>query len=367
VAEPGDQRGLAAAPAVGSPESAEHAFFAEFLEAGEQAERAAGGVAADLAIGPSVVRVRFAGPAYADPVLRALGHLAAAAGSEYSAGPRSPDATVVVWDSASTGVAAPRLPWTHQSHGQPVGYDDSRFRIFLAPGMGGVTMFDTAERVGVVWAPSADGLAWWERAAPIRAALSWATVAPGRHLIHAGAVGVSGSHGVLLAGRGGSGKSTLALACVERGLDYAGDDYVLLATEPSPTAHAVYRSAKVDPASLDLVPAMRGAVSVAPAAPGDKAVLDVGRHRPERMASFVRVGAVVHPRITGVDGPVLRRLSARDALMTLVPSTVFQLPGDGESAMATLTELVRATPSFVLETGVDLAAAADAVASLVHT
>jgi hypothetical protein len=224
-------------------------------------------------------------------------------------------------------------------------------------------MFDTVSRAGVVWAPAALELPWWERAAPLRAALCWASVQPGQHFVHGGAVG-GPAGGVLLAGRGGSGKSTLALACVEHGMGYAGDDYVLVTTSPGPVAHAVYRSAKVDPESLRLVPGMKGAVDDAPIRPGDKAVLHVGRHHPARAVDALPITAIVNPHVTGAARPTLHRVSPRDALVKLAPSTLYQLPGDAASALATMSAVARQVPSYVLEVGGDLRAAASVVAEL---
>src|SRR5205807_9852223 len=91
------------------------------------------------------------------------------------------------------------------------------------------------------------------RAVPLRPLLGWVLASPGRHLVHAGAVGSEGQ-GVLLAGSGGAGKSTTAVACVEAGMSYVGDDYVLLSTGEPPAAHAIYGTAKLDRRSLATLP-----------------------------------------------------------------------------------------------------------------
>ena len=179
----------------------------------------------------------------------------------------------------------------------------------------------------MVWAPSAVDLPWWELAAPLRCALAWAVERPGQILAHAGAVG-GAAGGVLLTGRGGSGKSTLAVACLEHGLDYAGDDYVLVTTEPQAVAHAVYRSAKLAPRTLELLPGIAAAAGGALPADDRKVVVDIARHRPERMRASIPITAIVHPRIGG-DRAALRNASPRDSLMALAPTTLLQMPGDG--------------------------------------
>src|SRR4051794_7273185 len=67
----------------------------------------------------------------------------------------------------------------------------------------------------------------------------------GRQLLHAAAVGTE-QGGVVITGRGGVGKSTAALLCLEAGLAYLGDDYVVVALEPQPMAYSLYCTAKLD-------------------------------------------------------------------------------------------------------------------------
>ena len=92
-------------------------------------------------------------------------------------------------------------------------------------------------------------LPYWETAAPFRILFHWWSQSFGGQISHAAAVGRDGK-GVLLAGRGGSGKSTTAICCVDAGMEYVGDDYVLLTRTPTPTAHSLYNSAKIHTAFL---------------------------------------------------------------------------------------------------------------------
>ena len=46
--------------------------------------------------------------------------------------------------------------------------------------------------------------------------------------------------------QGGLGKSTAALCCLCNGLDYIGDDYVLVQLGPIPTVHSLYCTAKLN-------------------------------------------------------------------------------------------------------------------------
>ena len=50
----------------------------------------------------------------------------------------------------------------------------------------------------------------------------------------------------LITGSGGAGKSTTALLCLQAGLAYLGDDYVVIALDPVPTAYSLYCTAKLN-------------------------------------------------------------------------------------------------------------------------
>src|SRR5262249_58368179 len=94
-----------------------------------------------------------------------------------------------------------------------------------------LSALDVGTGLAVCWLDDARRVPYYQTGAPLKTILGWWFDRPDRQLLHAGAVG-AGEAGVLLAGAGGAGKSTTALLCVDAGLRYAGDDYVLVATEP---------------------------------------------------------------------------------------------------------------------------------------
>ena len=64
-------------------------------------------------------------------------------------------------------------------------------------------------------------------------------------MFHAAALRYGGI-GCLITGKSGSGKSTMTAAAVSRGFETAGDDFVLIETEGTPRAHAVFDTIKLD-------------------------------------------------------------------------------------------------------------------------
>lgn len=65
-------------------------------------------------------------------------------------------------------------------------------------------------------------------------------------LIHGAAVGTGGK-GILLGGSGGAGKSTLAVSCLLRGMDFSGDDYILLSRKGPAAAMPFFHTVRLCP------------------------------------------------------------------------------------------------------------------------
>jgi hypothetical protein len=366
------QAEAAVAGAPGAPAAA--LAFARFAGAAREARaraRSGAPVERDLLLAGSRLRLRFAGPELERLLLPALAHAVVSHEHEAAA-----DVTIDLWDSASTGVAAPELPLRMRDvreRGAIPRYSDHRFETLFhgdltAPDhdFRAVSTFDRATRHGVLWVLSRERVPWWERAAPLRTLLHWAlTRPPSRTLVHAAAVGASG-RGVLIAGAAGSGKSTTAAACVEAGMSCAGDDYVLLDATASAVAHPLYGTVKLAADGLALLPAL-DTDAAAPARDGEKHVLDLAASR-SGMARAVPVDAVVVPRPAGTahGGAVLRPASGALALRALAPTTILQLAGSNRGVLSALAELVRRLPAYELELGAPPQECAAALAGLVE-
>jgi hypothetical protein len=223
-------------------------------------------------------------------------------------------------------------------------------KVLVDHRMGTVTACDLSEGLAVFWAAAAPRLSGWWRALPLRFLLGWILARPGRHMVHAGAVGVDG-RGVLIAGHGRAGKSTLAIGCVEAGMEFVGDDYVLLSTGDRPRVHAIYGTARLDPRSLARVPDLASGASFTEE---DKAVLDLAVLRPAQVPESLSVEAIVVPQVSDAERSQPRRTSGAVAFRALALSTIFQAPIDGGEAMTLIGEIARSVPSYELQIGRDL-------------
>jgi hypothetical protein len=355
------------ADAAATDASHARAYLAAFAEACEHALHRAGAFSHELAVGSRRVCLQFAGDALEKLLFPALSHLRVAS-ADAASGPR--DLTIQCWDGASTGVFPPRFPWRGadvRARGEIRGYNQDGVRTLFHGGIaapGGdfvaLTMFDELTRVARFFVVRPEVVPWYERAAPLRTALHWGLRDAGRLLVHAGAIG-SGGRGVLLVGPGGSGKSTTAVAALLDGLDYLGDDYVVLdLAAAEPVAHSLYCTAKLTSEAFGLLPEL---ANPAWPASGDKHVLDVSPLRGADAPNTLKITAVVLPRLGrgGAEGAVhLRPVKGGDGLLALAPSTIFQAPSE-RAALAPLARLIRTVPSYVLELG---GRPGDAVAAL---
>ncbi len=208
-----------------------------------------------------------------------------------------------------------------------------------------VWLFRSEQAAAVFWASDLDALPPWERTSPLRSAARWWATLQGGAMVHAGAVG-DGERCVLLVGAGGAGKSTSTLACVDSGLQVLGDDYCLLqapgAATAAPSIHGMYRYAKLDQRSLDLLPSLRERV-MGPAWRG-KWLVDLGITE-AKAPSLAAVCEVVQDPT----GPTrVEPLSRMEALRALAPSTLFQQRLWERETWQALTATIRCVPTFRL-------------------
>jgi hypothetical protein len=272
--------------------------------------------------------------------------------------------TVLAWDSASTSTPLPALPSAFIP--QPGDYGDHSDAAEIAPaapacdvlgvfqpGVNTLSLYDAAAGRAIFWVPDAREVSIHDRGAPLRTLLNWWLGAPDRQLMHSAAVGTP-TGGVLLAGKGGSGKSTTALACLRSPLLYVGDDYVLVGTSPRPHVASLFSGAKLTDDALARFPHLAAAIDTPRRPDGEKALVYLHQHVPERLSAGFPLRAILLPTVTGRCETRLRPASAAASLAALAPSTIFLLPLAGRTALGAMAALARQVPSYVLELGTEI-------------
>lgn len=333
-------------------------WFDRALAAFCAAEQSAGPTERHYAIGAHIIGLRFAGPALVQPMTSALAHRA-------TDQTREPDFTICLYDG-SCGLL-PRPTWGPESYGargEIRGFNVGPIRTVFDAGDQILRMADLSRRIGLFWISDASDVPYYERGAPLRTLLHWLLGDRQCQLVHAAAVGTrQGS--VLLAGKGGSGKSTSALSCVGSPLRYLGDDYVMVSVGSPPRVFSLYNSAKLHGEQMNWFPRWRDCVDNASKLETEKALVFLERHAPETLGDGFPLKAILLPKVTGRRDTRIAPASPAQALAALAPTTVFQLPGDGSRAFATLTSLVRFVPSYWLEAGTELQRIPEAIVEVI--
>ena len=328
---------------------ARHAF--------EAAAHAVGGeVVVRLRVGGRAVALRFAGEGLLRIVTTALAHLRADDADDAKA-----DLTVLLFDTATTGVLPPAAPWDQRAfvpRGDLRHLRRGSVRVAFRIDSGTLSLFDEKSATAVAWIRDPAGVPSWDFAAPLRTILSWWAVRRGDQLAHGACVGTEAG-GVLLAAPGGSGKSTTALVALLAGLRFAGDDYVLVQDDPDegPRVGSLYRSAKVTPhqlATLGSSLASQVALPADPCCKAGKAVLILGEAFAAQLAPLVPLRAILVPRIAP-DGRVgIRPIEPGAVVMALAPTSLLQLPGAGAHELAAFSRFAHRVPGYALDLAPDL-------------
>jgi len=338
------------------------AFFDALSEGFRRAAGAVGIVERDYGIAGFRVRLRFAGSALIPVIAPALAHLEIAPEG-------SPDFTIELFDSRSTATRLPfladrlvdliRLRWWEHLEGRRElkGLNGPRIRSVFHLGPDIVSTLDTARDGAVYWVDDAASIPYYETGYPLSVLLNWWLARRGRYFVHAAAIGLE-QGGVLLTGKGGSGKSTTTLACLMSDLAIAGDDYAAVDPEAS-RAYSLYNTVKLKALrDVERFPGLTGCVSnldrVEDGEQGEKAMIFLHRHFPQKLLGSMPLRAILVPRIVDRPETVIAPASAALAFKALAPSTVFQLPGNAHEAFQGLVQMIRRIPSYEIALGSDI-------------
>lgn len=349
-----------------SPDSgqANDALFLQTLQRFEQAAAVCGGPAVRrFRIAGRNVELHFAGEQLLELLTPPLGHLAVSEAGERPF-------IVRLWDTASTRVKPPASPWTSDQYGPrgDIQYGLSRrLRASYSVDARMLSLFDTASGHAVCWVHDPKSLPPWDLAAPLRPILAWWASATNGQLTHGAAVGDRGA-AVLLTAIGGSGKSTTALTCLDSGLSYLGDDYVMLRNGDRPMVCSLYSTAKL---TLDhmrqVLPHFEVLATHIVSNPEEKVTLQLYDSHAAQLVPMLPLCAILVTEVASDGRAALVPIPRSEALKALAPSTIFQLPGAGAREFTRMASIVRSVSCYRLRLGVDAAANVGAVRRVIET
>jgi GT2 family glycosyltransferase len=332
-------------------EDAQRAFFEASLERAVAAEAKMGVVERWFEIAGAILRISFAGDRLVECLAPALAHL------EIPAASRA-DAVFHVWDGESTGIAMapPICAREHFSgRGDIWSMASRRFKSAFLGADVALALMDTRTRTAVFWIKTASDLPYWAMASPFRHLMHWWMELRGCQLVHGAAIGLDGE-GVLITGKGGLGKSTTALACLDAGLQYLADDFLVVEPGPVPRVHSLYSTGKLEWSQMARFPRFAGLAMNHGSPLGDKAVLYLYPAFGTQLVRSLTLKAILTPAIvdrpTSGFEPISRPVLERAAGFT----TLTLLPHAGRHTMAFIERLCASLPGLRLELGSDIAA-----------
>jgi hypothetical protein len=324
-------------------------FFKTCYERFQKAKGFVGEVHRFYRVGGTVVRLVFAGETLVPILTPALEHLRIERND-------SPDVTFCIWDSESTGaeMVPPPCPWEcFTDRGDIWGFNSSRIKTAFHWIECSLNLMDIEANTGIYWVQTKDTLPYWVHASPLRTLFHWWMERNGCQLLHAAAVGTE-QGAVLITGKGGIGKSTTALSCLESGLYYLADDYVIVRTEPEPLVYSLYSTAKLNADQVSNFPDLRGFVKNPDKLAQEKAVMFLYPHLKEQIVSEMPLKAILTPHVTNLNETTTSPLSRWTVERALSFTTMSQLPCVGRHTHDFVSKLSTALPSYVLELGRDL-------------
>jgi hypothetical protein len=175
----------------------------------------------------------------------------------------------------------------------------------------------------------------------------------GLYSLHAGGFSANGKC-LLIPGTSGAGKSTLTVASLRAKFDYMSDDMVFL-TERADGVRVLAFPEEVDvsDSTAGFFPELSFLLGSPQRSGWRKRQIHPAKLYGAKVATEARPAAVVIPRIAKAETSVITRMDADEALLELVPNVLLTEAKSCGAHLDALSELVKYTPCYRLETGRD--------------
>jgi len=323
-------------------------FFRKSYDRFLQAKNTSGEINFYYRIADTTVCLKFAGDRLVPYLTPALDHLRL---TDVSVA----DLTICVWDSDSTNVEMIPPPCTKDcftDRGDIWGFNSRRIKAAFHWIECSVNLMDLENKTGIYWVQTANSLPYWVMASPLRTLFHWWMGNNGCQLMHAAAVGTENG-AVLITGKGGVGKSTAALSCLQAGLFYIADDYVITKLEPKPVVVSLYSTAKLNADHVAHFPDLSQYVTNTERLDQEKAVIFLNHGLGQRLVSEMPLKAILTPQIVDHPDSRIKSISRWEIQRAMSFTTMSQLPYVGHHTHEYIGRLASSLPHYILEVGKD--------------
>lgn len=324
-------------------------FFSNCRRGYLLAAEAAGELKYFYEIAGKTVCISFAGETLVNIMTPALEHLRAGASE-------NPDVTFCLWDSESTKVSMvnPPCEWSaFTDRGDITGFNSKRIKTAFHWGDLSVNVMDIESKTGIYWVQTAKKIPYWVSSSPLRTLFHWWLESRGMQLLHAAAVGTENG-AIVVTGKGGTGKSTTAISCLEHGLFYLSDDYVIVQSEPEPCVYSLYSTAKINRKESGNFPFFSKYISPCKNEKQEKVILFLYPGLKNRITRRMPLKAILTPSIHDSESSEIAPVPYWTVEAAMSFTTLSQLPNVGRHTHDFICGLCNDLPSFMLKLGRNL-------------
>lgn len=303
-----------------------------------------------LTIAGTTVCIEFAGNALIRTLTQAFFHLQIPEVDD-------PDFTILAWDSESTGVDMTPPP-CDKSHftdrGDIWGFSSKRIKTAFHWSEFSVNVADLQRNTAVYWVKSLQHFPYWVQSSPFRTIIQWWMEQNNAQLLHAAAVGIDGK-AVLLTGKGGAGKSTTALSCLNAGMDYYADDYLIVKMDEAlPVVYSLYSTGKLSRDADIAFPDFDEYASKHVEEGQEKEVFYFHPGLQLQVKRSAPLIAILEPKIKGEQRSSFSSISHWQMHRALSFTTMSQLPGVGPHTHDFIHNLCQSVPCYAFHPGTDM-------------
>jgi len=329
-------------------EAEQQAFFDKSYEKFLEAKSATCEINYYYRIADTTVCLKFAGDRLIPYLAPAIDHLRINDVSR-------PDFTICIWDSDSTKVAMVPPPCSKDcftDRGDIWGFNSCRIKAAFHWIECSVNLMDLENKIGIYWVQTAKSLPYWVMASPLRTLFHWWMEHNRCQLLHAAAVATE-KGAVLITGKGGVGKSTAALSCLQAGLFYVADDYVITKLKPVPSVVSLYSTAKLNADHVSSFPNLSEFIKNTEKLDQEKAVIFLNPELNKHLISEMPLKAILTPQIAEQDHTTIKPISRWEIQRAMSFTTMSQLPYVGRHTHDYISNLASSLPHYILEVGRD--------------
>ena len=273
---------------------------------------------------------------------------------------------IFVWDATESELALPNPPWQWpltQNSQSVTQFEINNYFVILADNSMVFYIYDIILNKAIVCIKDVTLLPNYFLASPFFKLIKLWSKRVGLNIIHAGCVS-NDKHAVLFVGQGGKGKSTSSIQCLTGGLNYIGDDYVLVDLKKTPIAYSIYCSGKLHAHHLKNFPALTEIINPGIEDIDNKPIIYLNDLFKDQMVVSSPVKAIIVPNITSANNSYITRISSFEALKALAPSTIIQLDLGSDNALSKMADLTKKTACYRLDLGTNMEGIAPEIKSL---